>query len=201
MIGPAGTTWRRGRWISATGRAGDGDAVGICIPGGITCPGVGDGDAAGICMPGVMTCGLGDGDAAGICIPGVMTCGVGDGEGLGLAVLRVVVRLGRGVLLLVVVRFGFGVAAFGLGITCPSCCGKAVLLSENTSAREQNARSIRFVTDQFIFPPSGDCNAKSPQCYSDIGNKQRATQIDTCALMQIDLWRELNAENADEYVS
>ena len=119
-------------------------------------------------MPGVITCGLGDGEAAGICIPGVMTCGVGDGAGLGLAVLRVVVRLGRGVLLLGVARFGFGVAAFGLGITCPSCCGKAVLLNANTIAREQNARSFRFVTDQFIFPPSGDCKLRNPHSANQI---------------------------------
>lgn len=118
-------TWRRGRWISATGRAGDGDAVGICIPG-------------------VITCGLGDGDAAGICIPGVMTCGVGDGEGLGLAILRVVVRLGRGVLFFGVARLAFGVAGFGLGMTCPSCCGKAVVLSANTITKAQNARSGLF---------------------------------------------------------
>ena len=140
--------------MSATCRAGDGDAVGICIPGVITCPGVGDGDADGICIPGVITCGLGDGDAAGICIPGVITCGLGDGEGLGLATLRVVVRLGRGVLFFGVARLALGVAAFGFGMTCPSCCGKAVLLSANTTAKEQIARSILFLsTDQFIFTP------------------------------------------------
>lgn len=170
MSGPAGTTWRRGRWISATGRVGDGDAVGICMPGVITCPGLGDGDAAGICMPGVITWGLGDGDAAGICIPGVITCGLGDGEGLGLALLRVVVRLGRGVLFFGVARLAFGVAAFGLGMTCPSCCGKAVLLSANTIAREQNARSVLFETsDRFIFPPGGDRECEIPRHYSISG--------------------------------
>lgn len=147
------------------------------MPGVITCPGLGDGDADGICMPGVITCGLGEGDAAGICIPGAITCGLGDGEGLGLAVLRVVVRLVRGVRFFGVARFGFGVAAFGLGITCPSCCGKALLLSANTIAREQNARSIRFVSDQFIFPPSGDANTRSPQCYSDTGINNRHTDL------------------------
>lgn len=107
------------------------------MPGVITCPGLGDGEAVGICIPGVITCGVGDGDAAGICMPGAITCGLGDGEGLGLATLRVVVRLARGVLFFGVARFAFGVAAFGLGMTCPSCCGKTVLLSANTSATEQ----------------------------------------------------------------
>ena len=133
------------------------------MPGVITWPGLGEGDAEGICMPGVITCGLGEGDAAGICIPGVITCGLGEGEGLGLAVLRAVVRLGRGVLFFGVARFGFGVAAFGLGMTCPSCCGNALPLSAKTSATEQNARSILLVsTDQFIFPPGGDCELRNP---------------------------------------
>lgn len=163
MIGPAGTTWRRGRWISAIGRAGDGDDVGICMPGVITCPGLGDGDAAGICMLGVITCGVGVGDAVGICIPGVITCGLGDGEGLGFAVLRVVVRLGRGVLFFGVARLALGVAAFGFGMTCPSCCGKAGLLSANTITRELNARSILFgSTDQFIFTPVWRSRMRDP---------------------------------------
>ena len=172
------------------------------MPGVITWPGLRDGDAEGICTPGVITCGLGDGDAAGICIPGVITCGLGEGEGLGLAVLRVVVRLGRGVLFFGVARFGFGVAAFGLGITCPSCCGKALLLNANTIAREQNARSIRFVTDQFIFPPNGDCKLRNPHS---------AIQILEYTKRHADLYLRvyadrfvrgnLNAENAYEYVS
>lgn len=133
------------------------------MPGVITCPGLGDGEAVGICIPGVITCGVGDGDAAGICMPGAITCGLGDGEGLGLATLRVVVRLARGVLFFGVARLAFGVAAFGLGMTCPSCCGNALLLSANTSATEQNARSILLVlTDQFIFPPGGDCELRDP---------------------------------------
>jgi hypothetical protein len=170
-------TWRRGRWISATGRAGDGDAVGICMPGVITCPGVGDGDAAGISMPGAITCGLGEGDAAGICIPGVMTCGVGDGEGLGLAILRVVVRLARGVLFFGVARPAFGVA-FGLGMTCPSCCGKAVLLSATTIAIEQNACSILFVsTDQFIFTPMWRSRLRDPKVLFDCWNKWKIRRL------------------------
>ena len=35
------------------------------MPGVITCPGLGDGDAVGICMPGVITCGLGEGEGLG----------------------------------------------------------------------------------------------------------------------------------------
>lgn len=133
------------------------------MPGVITCPGLGDGEAVGICIPGVITCGVGDGDAPGICMPGAITCGLGDGEGLGLAPLRVVVRLARGVLFFGVARLAFGVAAFGLGMTCPSCCGNALLVSANTSATEQNARSILLVlTDQFIFPPGGDCELRDP---------------------------------------
>ncbi|MCA1600674.1 MAG: hypothetical protein LC776_03165 [Acidobacteria bacterium] len=91
---------------------GDGDAVGICMP-GVTCPGLGDGDVVGICIPGVITCpGLGDGDALGICMPGVITCGLDEGEGLGLLDLLVGVRLGRvAVLFFLGALFDFGFAA------------------------------------------------------------------------------------------
>ena len=143
------------------------------MPGVITCPGLGDGEAVGICIPGVITCGVGDGDAAGICMPGAITCGLGDGEGLGLATLRVVVRLGRGVLFFGVARLAFGVAAFGLGfgMTWPSCCGNALLLSANTSATEQNARSILLVsTDQFIFTPMWRSPMRDPTVLFDCWN-------------------------------
>lgn len=82
--------------------------------------GLGDGDALGIRMPGVITCGFGegDGDDVGICMPGVITWGLGDGEGLGLAVLRLALLLARvGVFFFGAARFGFGFAAGGLGIT------------------------------------------------------------------------------------
>jgi len=36
------------------------------MPGVITCPGVGEGDVVGICMPGVITCGLGEGEGLGV---------------------------------------------------------------------------------------------------------------------------------------
>ena len=144
---------------------GDGDAVGICIPGVITCPGVGDGDAVGICMPGVITCGLGDGDAVGICIPGVITWGLGDGEGLGLAVLLLVVGLRRVVVLFFgAARLGFGFAA-GFGITCPSCWGNALPLSANTSAKEQSARRVFPSTNQFMFPPLQARHPRTRLCY------------------------------------
>ncbi|MGH9966794.1 MAG: hypothetical protein ACREBG_03020 [Pyrinomonadaceae bacterium] len=104
---------------SSVGRGGVGEAIGICMPGVITCPGPGDGDAVGICMPGVITCpGLGDGDAVGICISGVITCpGLGDGEGLGL------VRRARvDVLFFLGVLIALGLAAgFIFDMSCCSC--------------------------------------------------------------------------------
>lgn len=36
------------------------------MPGVITCAGLGDGDAVGICIPGVITCGLGEGVGLGL---------------------------------------------------------------------------------------------------------------------------------------
>jgi hypothetical protein len=90
----------------------------------------------------------------GICIPGVITCGPGDGEGLGLAVLRLALRLARVVVFFFgAVRLGFGFAAGALGITCPSCCGNALPLSANTSAKEQSVRSVFLSLDRFMSPP------------------------------------------------
>jgi hypothetical protein len=132
---------------------GEGDALGICMPGVITW-GLGEGDALGICMPGVITWGLGEGDAVGIFIPGVITCGLADGEGLGLAVVRLELFLARLVVFFfVAARFAFDFAADGLGITCPSCCGNAVPLSANTSAKEQSVRSFLQLLNRFIIPP------------------------------------------------
>ena len=88
------------------------------MPGVIMCMGLGDGDAVGICIPGAITCGLGDGDAVGICMPGVITWGLGDGEGRGLAVLRLALRLARVVVLFFgTARLGVGFAAGRFGIT------------------------------------------------------------------------------------
>ncbi|MGH9932182.1 MAG: hypothetical protein ACREA9_23520 [Pyrinomonadaceae bacterium] len=126
------------------------------MPGVITCPGLGEGDVVGICMPGVITCGAGegDGDAVGICMPGVITCGLGEGEGRGLAALLVGVRLGRGVVLRFFgAAFGFGFAA-GLGITCPSCCGNTLIVSANIKASALNGRSaIWKLLGRFMVPP------------------------------------------------
>ncbi len=36
------------------------------MPGVITCAGLGEGEAVGICMPGVITCGLGEGEGLGV---------------------------------------------------------------------------------------------------------------------------------------
>ena len=105
-------------------------------------------------MPGVITCpGLGDGDAAGICMPGVITCGLGEGEGLGLVVRLVGVRRRVTVLFFLGAAFGFGFAA-GLGITCPSCCGKTLMVSANIKASALNVRSaILKLLGRFIVPP------------------------------------------------
>jgi hypothetical protein len=124
------------------------------MPGVITW-GLGEGDAVGIFIPGVITCGLGEGDALGICIPGVITCGLGEGEGLGLAVFWLALLLARLVVFFFgAARLGFGFAAGGLGITCPSCCGNAVPLSANTSAKEQSVLTIFVLPDRFIIPPN-----------------------------------------------
>lgn len=156
--------------MSTGGRSADG--VGICIPGVITC-GLGEGDAVGICIPGVITCGLGEGDAAGFCMSGLITCrlGVGEGRGLGRAVRRVVVR--RVVVFFFgAARFGFGFAAGGLGITCPSCCGSALPLSANTSARQQSIRSGLLSPDQFITPPDRVRRNRTQSVFLDTGIKQ-----------------------------
>jgi hypothetical protein len=36
------------------------------MPGVMTCPGLGDGDAVGICIPGVIMCGVGEGEGLGL---------------------------------------------------------------------------------------------------------------------------------------
>lgn len=38
------------------------------MPGVITCPGLGEGEAVGICMPGVITCGPGEGEGLGLLV-------------------------------------------------------------------------------------------------------------------------------------
>ena len=115
------------------------------------------GELAGIGIPGVCICGVaaGDGDAAGIFMPGDITCGLDDGDGLGLVVLLAGVRLARGAgLFLGVARLGFGFGfAAGLGMTCPSCCGKTLLLSAKIKTSALNVRSAIFkLLGRFMIP-------------------------------------------------
>ena len=124
----------------------------------MTWAGLGDGDAVGICMPGVITCpGLGDGDAVGICMPGVMTCGLAEGDGLGLAVLLVGVRRARGAgRFLGAARLGLALGfAAGLGMTCPSCCGNALVVNANIKASTPSVRSVILkLLDRIMIPPN-----------------------------------------------
>lgn len=75
-----------------------------------------------------------------------------DGEGVGLAVFRLELFLVLA-FFFGVERFALGLAADGLGITCPSCCGNAVRLSVSTSAKAQSVRSFFQLLNQFITPP------------------------------------------------
>ena len=124
----------------------------------MTCPGLGNGEGVGICIPGVITCpGLGDGEAVGICMPGVITCGLGDAEGLGLVGLLVGVRLARAaVLFFLGALFGFGLAAgFILDMSCPSCCGNTLIVSANIKASALSVRSaILKLLGRFMLPPT-----------------------------------------------
>ena len=101
-------------------------------------------------------------------MPGVITCGVGLGDGLGLVVLLAGVRRARVVVLFFAGRFaaGFRFAAGGFGITCPSCCGNAVLLNPNINATAHNARR-RFLQspNQIMFPPKIQFAMSEPQMY------------------------------------
>ena len=128
------------------------------MPGVITWPGLGDGDAVGIGIPGVCICGeaAGVGDAVGITIPGVMTCGLGDGDGLGVVGLLVGVRRTRGAgRFLGAARLGLGLGfAAGLGMTCPSCCGNTLMASANIKASALSVRNaILKLLNRFIIPP------------------------------------------------
>jgi hypothetical protein len=124
-------------WVCGDG---EGDVVGMCIPGVCVCVcGDGEGDDIGICIPGVCVCvcGDGEGDDIGICIPGVCVCVCGDGEGdtCGLLIagcfLRVTAFLFRVTFFLFAPGLGFGL--FIPGILCPSCC-------ENTAGPDAKDR-------------------------------------------------------------
>lgn len=101
-------------------------------------------------------------------MPGVITCGLGDGKGRGFAVLRLVLRLERVVVFFFgAARLGFGLAAGRFGITCPSCCGNALLLSAKTSAREQSVRSHFLSPDQLMHFPQSISQISNLRCHSN----------------------------------
>jgi hypothetical protein len=87
-------------------------------------------------------------------MPGVITCGLGEGDGFGLVTLFFGVRLARvTVFVFLGALFGFGFAA-GLGMTCPSCCGKTLMVSANIKASALSVRSaILKLLGRFIVPP------------------------------------------------
>lgn len=147
---------------SCVGSGGVGEAIGICMPGVITCPGLGEGDAVGICIPGVITCpGLGEGDAVGICMPGVITCG-GEGEGFGFTTLLAggLRRVRAGVLFFLGAALGLG-----FGMLCISCWGNPLTLIANTNAIVLSIRNafllltIQFISPLWLSPRSERTNA------------------------------------------
>ena len=153
-----------GRAGSCVGSGGVGDAIGICMPGVITCPGLADGDAVGICMPGVITWpGLGEGDAVGICMPGVITC-AGEGDGFGFVALLAGGRLARGAALFFLgALLGFG---FIFDMSCCSCCGSAVVTTANTSANVLIVRShCLLVPIRFISPLRLSPHQRTLECF------------------------------------
>lgn len=130
------------------------------MPGVITCPG--DGEGVGICIPGVITWpGLDEGEAVGICMPGVITCG-GEGEGFGLVTLLDGGRLLRGgAFFFLGALFGFG---FIFDMSCISCCGSAVVVTANTSANMIIVRNTRLLLpSRFIGSPPIICVRISEQ--------------------------------------
>ena len=153
-------------------------------------------------MPGVITCGLAAGDAVGICIPGVITCGLGEGDSLGLLALLVGARFVRvTVLFFFGADFGFGLAAGRFGITCPSCCGNAFVLSANTNTDTLSILSKLFILlSRFIIAPLSVRQNEHSQC-----SKKR--NLNMCTTTQADAritisdgsrLKGLNAEDVDE---
>ncbi|MDQ3175688.1 MAG: hypothetical protein M3Q91_18585 [Acidobacteriota bacterium] len=89
-------------------------------------------------------------------MPGVITCGLDEGEGLGLLDLLVGVRLGRvAVLFFLGALFDFGLAAgFIFDMSCPSCCGNALVVSANIKASALSVRSaILKLLGRFMVSP------------------------------------------------
>jgi hypothetical protein len=95
-------------------------------------------------------------------MPGVITCGLGEGDGLGLVTLLVGVRLARlAALFFFGALFGFGLAAgFIFDMSCPSCCGKMLMVSANIKATALSVRSaMTKLLGPFMLPPT--CLAKA----------------------------------------
>ena len=93
-----------------------------------------------------------------------MTCGLGDGEGLGLVALLVGVRRARGAgRFLGAARLGLALGfAAGFGMTCPSCCGNTLVVSENIKASALSVRSaILKLLGRFMVPPNWLAKANS----------------------------------------
>jgi hypothetical protein len=88
-------------------------------------------------------------------MPGVITCGLGEGDGLGLLALLVgALFLRVTVLFFLGAAFGFGLAVGRFGITWPSCCGNAFMLSANTNADTLSILSKLFILlSRFIIAP------------------------------------------------
>ena len=89
-------------------------------------------------------------------MPGIITCGLGEGDGLGLLTLLAGARLERvTVLFFLGAAFGFGFAAGRLGMTCPSCCGKTLMVTANTKANALTVRSATLkLPGRFMVPPT-----------------------------------------------
>ena len=179
---------------SCVGSGGVGVAIGICIPGVITCPGDGEGLVIGI--PGVCTCGdIGEGEAVGICIPGVITC-AGEGEGFGLVALLAGGRLARGAAFLFLgALFGFG---FMLDMSCCSCCGSAVAVTANINANMPTVRSPSLMVPiQFIKSPlfkSARANARMLLLKKGRARQDRPMPVPSVTSRVVD---RLNAEDVD----
>lgn len=176
------------------------------MPGVITCPGFGDGDAVGIGIPGVWICGeaAGVGEAAGICMSGVITCGVG--EGLGLVTCLDGARRARGAGFFPrAARLGLGLGfAAGLGITCPSCCGNTLLLSAKIKRSALSVRNAIFkLLGRFMVPPKFGSPRRTLLFLEQLNDMDNGTtQADACRHHhECDIRKVLNAETADENIT
>ena len=114
------------------------------MPGVITWPGLGDGEAVGITMPGVITCGLGEdlGFFVYVLFPAVRLT-------LGRGFFFLAALFGLGLLM-----SGILLMSCPCGILLMSCCGKTFRLTAQISATAPSTRSaILTLLDRFIVPP------------------------------------------------